>query len=154
MLAAPILAMELADLVHPQHGGRPAQPRRARWMSRRCPSNSARRWLWSAARSGEGLEQVTKFLAAQFPRPSACELPILQDVPKCRQWAADVGSQAKYRAPAPPIWTRRLDAVFLHPILDPWSFSSWWSRYSRRIFSRRPMGDGLQELLRSLRRSG
>jgi len=44
---------------------------------------------------------------------------VLQDVPACRAWAAKVGAKGKYRAPAPPEWTRRLDGVFLHPIAGP-----------------------------------
>jgi ferrous iron transport protein B len=46
----------------------------------------------------------------------------LQDVPKCREWAGRIGSHARYRAPAPPRWTRRLDAVFLHPVAGPLIF--------------------------------
>jgi ferrous iron transport protein B len=75
-----------------------------------------------SARQGEGIEQVFEFLAGALPRPAPKELPILQDVPKCRQWAGRVGNQARYRAPAPPKWTRRLDAVFLHPIAGPLVF--------------------------------
>ena len=69
-----------------------------------------------SARQGEGIDQVFRFLAGALPKPAPKELPILQDVPKCRQWAGRVGNQARYRAPAPPKWTRRLDAVFLHPV--------------------------------------
>src|SRR6202035_3624334 len=47
------------------------------------------------------------------------ELPVLQNVPQCRRWAGQVGGKAGYHAPAPPIWTRRLDSVFLHPVLGP-----------------------------------
>src|ERR1041384_6689693 len=36
------------------------------------------------ARQGEGIEQVTTFLAGVMPKPAPKELPILQDVPKCR----------------------------------------------------------------------
>ena len=75
-----------------------------------------------SARQGEGLDQVFKFLAGALPKPAPKQLPILQDVPKCRQWAGHVGSQARYRAPAPPKWTRRLDAVFLHPVAGPLIF--------------------------------
>ena len=75
-----------------------------------------------SARQGEGLEQVFRFLAGALPKPAPKELPILQDVPKCRQWAGRVGNQARYRAPAPPKWTRRLDAVFLHPLAGPLVF--------------------------------
>jgi ferrous iron transport protein B len=72
-----------------------------------------------AARSGEGLEKVHDFLTGVMPKPATRELPVLQDVPKCRAWAGKVSGSAAYRPPIPPKWTRRLDAVFLHPLLGP-----------------------------------
>jgi ferrous iron transport protein B len=72
-----------------------------------------------SARQGSGMEQVWEFLAGAMPKPLPKELPVLQDVPLCRQWAGQVGSRAKYHPPAPPKWTRRLDAVFLHPVAGP-----------------------------------
>ena len=50
------------------------------------------------------------------------ELPVLQDMPKCRAWAGQLGQNAALPAPAPPLWTRRLDAVFLHPLWGPLIF--------------------------------
>ncbi len=58
-----------------------------------------------------------------MPKPRPEELPVLQDVPKCRAWAGRVGSEATYRPPMPPKWTRRLDSVFLHPVLGPLVFA-------------------------------
>jgi ferrous iron transport protein B len=69
-----------------------------------------------SARQGQGIDEVLDFLAGAMPRPAPKELPILQDVPKCRAWAGRVTGQAAYRAPLPPKWTRRLDRVFLHPV--------------------------------------
>ncbi|MGH9625900.1 MAG: FeoB small GTPase domain-containing protein, partial [Bryobacteraceae bacterium] len=81
--------------------------------------------LISAAK-GTGIDGIKQFLQGTAARlnapPPKIELPVLQDVPKCRQWAARVGDRASYRAPAPPLWTRRLDAVFLHPIAGPLIF--------------------------------
>jgi ferrous iron transport protein B len=54
--------------------------------------------------------------------PALMQLPVIQDIPKCRAWAAKVGAGSKYHAPAPPEWTRRLDAVFLHPLAGPLVF--------------------------------
>jgi len=71
--------------------------------------------LASAAR-GEGIEPVMEFLTGQFAVPAPIELPVLNDIPKCRQWASQIGRDAKYHPPAPPIWTHRLDAIFLHPV--------------------------------------
>jgi ferrous iron transport protein B len=72
-----------------------------------------------SARQGFGIERIFDFLAGIMPKPAPRELPILQDVPKCREWASRVSGGAAYRAPIPPRWTRRLDAVFLHPIAGP-----------------------------------
>src|SRR5258707_13920939 len=75
--------------------------------------------LISAAK-GTGIDRIQQFLLGTAARvntpPVRIELPVLQDLPKCRQWAANLGLRASYRAPAPPLWTRRLDAIFLHPI--------------------------------------
>ena len=81
--------------------------------------------LVSAAR-GQGLEAVFEFLsgAISVPKPSASpmELPVINDVPQCRAWAARV-SHGSYHAPAPPLWSRRLDAVLLHPLWGPLIFA-------------------------------
>jgi len=81
--------------------------------------------LVSASR-GEGFDKVFQFLSgATHTAPRAAplmQLPVIQDVPKCRAWAANVGTKGKYQAPAPPHWTRRLDAVFLHPVAGPLIF--------------------------------
>ncbi len=81
--------------------------------------------LVSAAK-GEGVDKVFQFLAgtvqgAAIQKPMM-ELPVIQDIPKCRAWAANAGNKANYHAPAPPLWTRRLDAVFLHKIAGPLIF--------------------------------
>ncbi len=88
-----------------------------------------------SARHGEGLDQVHRFLAGAMPKPSPKELPVLQDVPKCREWAGRVGSQARYRAPTPPRWTRRLDAVFLHPVAGPLIFLAVVTAVFQTLFS-------------------
>jgi ferrous iron transport protein B len=75
-----------------------------------------------SARQGEGIGRVFDFLASTMPKPAPKELPVLQDVPKCRAWAGKVSGHAAYRPPIPPKWTRRLDAVLLHPILGPLVF--------------------------------
>ena len=74
--------------------------------------------LMSAAR-GEGLTPVREFLDGALGVPASLDLPVLHDIPACRAWAAGLGAKAGYAAPAPPLWTRRLDAVFLHPAWGP-----------------------------------
>src|SRR5579885_2535897 len=106
--------------------------------------------LVSAAK-GEGLDQIAHFLegvCAGLPVRKAplVELPVLNDIPKCRQWAASVGRGAGYQAPAPPLWTRRLDRVFLHPVIGPAVFALVVIGVFQTIFSgARPIMDALQE---------
>ncbi len=121
MLAAPILALGIPTLIVLNM----ADDLRNRGGHLDLPALSAQLGAPVAlisARQGEGLDQVLKFLAGAMPKPAPKQLPILQDVPKCRQWAGQIGHAARYRAPAPPKWTRRLDAVFLHPIAGPLVF--------------------------------
>src|SRR5580693_3216895 len=80
--------------------------------------------LISAAK-GQGLDKVFQFLdgaTAVSHKPPRVELPIIQNIPQCRAWAARIGTNSKYHAPAPPMWTRRLDAIFLHPVYGPMVF--------------------------------
>ena len=76
-----------------------------------------------SARQGEGIDQVFDFMAGALARPTTMDLPVLQDVPKCREWAGRMGQGARYRPPAPPQWTHRLDSVFLHPVAGPVVFA-------------------------------
>ena len=123
MLAAPILSLGLPTLVIlnmaddlRQRGGQLELDALSAQLGAPVALISARR--------GEGLDQVYDFLAGAMPKPvPLMQLPVLQDVPKCREWAGRVGSQARYRAPAPPVWTRRLDAIFLHKLFGPLIFA-------------------------------
>jgi ferrous iron transport protein B len=100
-----------------------------------------------SARQGEGLDQVFDFLAGALPKPAPKNLPVLQDVPKCRQWAGRVGDQAKYHPPIPPKWTRRLDSVFLHPVLGPLVFTMVVVAVFQTIFTYvTPLMDGVKWL--------
>jgi ferrous iron transport protein B len=118
MLAAPILALGLPTLVLLNM----ADDLRGRGGKVNTVALSAELGVPVAlisARAGEGLDGIYDFLAGVMPTPTPKELPILQDVPKCRAWATRVSGQAAYRAPIPPKWTRRLDALFLHPVAGP-----------------------------------
>src|SRR5580693_8328719 len=121
MLAAPILSLGLPTLVIlnmaddlRNRGGRVDLQKLSVELGAPVALISARR--------GEGVDQVFDFLAGAMPKPAPKQLPVLKDVPLCRQWAGNVGTQAAYHAPAPPKWTRRLDAVFLHPVAGPLLF--------------------------------
>lgn len=103
--------------------------------------------LISAAK-GEGVDRVFSFLkgiaaGVQAPKP-LMQLPVLQDVPKCRAWAAQVGSKAAYHAPEPSLWTRRLDGIFLHPLWGPIVFLLVVVAVFQTIFSGAvPLMDGI-----------
>lgn len=104
--------------------------------------------LISAAK-GTGIDRIQQFLLGTAARlnapPARIELPVLQDVPKCRQWAAQLGTRSSYRAPAPPLWTRRLDSIFLHPVFGPLVFLGVVIGVFQSIFSwAKPVMDGLQ----------
>jgi len=100
-----------------------------------------------SARQGEGIEQVFSFLMRAVPAPRPVQLPVLQDVPKCREWAGRVGRQAGYRAPAPPEWTHRLDGLFLHPVFGPLVFALVVIAVFQTIFTAAaPLMDGVRGL--------
>ena len=110
--------------------------------------------LLVSASKGEGMDRVFEFLSngTLQPPPKAprVELPIIYDVPKVRDWAANVGRATKYRAPAPPLWTRRLDAIFLHPVFGLLIFALVVIGVFQTIFSgARPLMDGLQDLIQT-----
>jgi len=103
--------------------------------------------LISAAK-GEGVETVIQFLLSRVSAPAPLELPVLQDVPRCRQWATRVGRHAGYQPPTPPVWTRRLDRVFLHPVAGPLIFAVVVVAVFQTIFSgARPLMEGVENLI-------
>ncbi len=148
VLAAPILSLNLPTLILLNmaddlavRGGKVDVAALANELN--CPVA-----LISAAK-GTGLERIQQFLLGTAARlnapPVKIELPVLQDVPKCRQWAATLGVRASYKAPAPPLWTRRLDAVFLHPVGGPLVFLAVVIAVFQSIFSwAQPLMNGLQ----------
>lgn len=98
-----------------------------------------------SAVTGEGVESVAQFLTGGIAVPRLVELPVLQDVPACRQWARAVSHQARYTHPVPPVWTRRLDAVFLHPLIGPLVFAGVVAAVFQSLFTwARPLMDAVQ----------
>lgn len=77
--------------------------------------------LVSAAK-GEGMDEIQKFLESTFRAPAPVELPVLQSPPSCREWAGQVAADSAYRPPVAPVWTQRLDRIFLHTWLGPLFF--------------------------------
>ena len=145
LLAAPILALGLPTLIVlnmaddlKARGGK-VDPEA---LSRQLGAPVA---LISAAR-GEGIGAVTDFLnGADARKKPLLELPVLSDIPQCRRWAARAGEGARYHAPAPPHWTRRLDAVFLHPVAGPLVFLAVVIAVFQSIFTAaEPLMDGVK----------
>ncbi len=121
MLAAPILALGVPTLIILNMGD-DLRSRGGRIDAAALSKELGAPVAIISARNGEGMGQVVDFLAGVMPKPAPKELPVLQDVPKCREWAGRMSGQAAYLAPIPPKWTRRLDSVFLHPVLGPLVF--------------------------------
>jgi ferrous iron transport protein B len=97
-----------------------------------------------SASKGDGFQLVREFLSGAVGLPASLDLPVLADIPKCRQWAVAMGDKAGYSQPAPPIWTRRLDAVFLHPVAGPLVFLAVVVAVFQTIFSAaRPLMDAV-----------
>jgi len=118
MLAAPILALGLPTLIILNMAD-DLRNRKGKVNVAALSAELGAPVALISARAGEGIEKVHEFLTGVMPKPSPKELPILQDVPKCRAWAGQVSGKASYRPPIPPKWTRRLDAIFLHPAIGP-----------------------------------
>jgi ferrous iron transport protein B len=101
-----------------------------------------------SASKGEGIEAVERFLARGIAVPKPIELPVLQDVPRCREWARGMSASAGYRHPAPPELSRKLDSVFLHPFWGPVIFVIVVGAVFQTIFTgAKPLMDGVQALV-------
>jgi ferrous iron transport protein B len=79
-----------------------------------------------SASKGTGLEAVASFAArltgGAGEQAQAAQLPVLQNPASCRQWAAQVSSRTKYKAPHSRGWTPKLDNLLLHKIWGPLIF--------------------------------
>lgn len=101
-----------------------------------------------SGKTGEGLEPLREFLEGRLGAPPPVQLPVLQNVPGCRAWAVEANNRAGYRQPAPPEWTRRLDAVFLHPVAGPLVFLAVVVAVFQSIFTlAQPLMDGVEALI-------
>jgi ferrous iron transport protein B len=102
----------------------------------------------ASALTGEGIETIQRFLNGQFGVPKHIALPVLQSLPACRAWATQLTDASAYRSPAAPVWTRRLDAVFLHPMVGPILFLAVVIAVFQAMFSvAAPLSDGLEVLI-------
>jgi ferrous iron transport protein B len=122
MLAGPILAMGLPTLVllnmsdlMTARGGELDPLALARELGAPVAMISASK--------GTGFDAIGRFLCRLSEpaeaRQQPMQLPVLQTAASCHQWATQVSSRTRYKAPSSPNWTRRLDAVLLHKIWGP-----------------------------------
>ena len=148
MLAAPILALGIPTLVVlnmsddlEKRGGQIDTAELAQRLGAPVALASATR--------GEGIKPIEEFLNGALSVPAPMELPVLNNPPACRAWATQVSGQA-YRAPAPPLWTKRLDGIFLHPVIGPLIFCVVVVAVFQTIFTGAvPLMDGVEALVAS-----
>jgi ferrous iron transport protein B len=146
MLAAPILALGVPTLIILNMAD-DLRNRRGQVDLKELSAQLGAPVALVSARSGEGVGRIFDFLAGTMTKPKPMELPVLQDVPKCRESAGAVGSRASYRAPIPPKWTRRLDRLFLHPLAGPLIFLTVVAGVFQTIFiAGGPVTDWVQGL--------
>jgi ferrous iron transport protein B len=101
-----------------------------------------------SATTGEGLVAVQNFLTAASTNPEPLELPVIGSTRGYREWAVRVGNNAGYRRPATPVWTARLDAVFLHRLWGPIVFALVVIGVFQTIFAvGQPLSNLLQKFL-------
>jgi len=101
-----------------------------------------------SAASGDGVEAISAFVSSHSEAPSPLALPVVADAKKCREWAYQVGHAASYRKPASPVWTHRLDSLFLNRIWGPIIFVVVVMAVFQTIFSvGQPLSNALQALL-------
>ena len=102
----------------------------------------------ASAATGRGLDTIRQFLAGRFAVPGRIPLPVAHNIPACRLWAGRLASQSTYRAPAPPLWTRRLDGVFLHPVVGPLLLLAVVLGVFQAMFAAAaPLSDGLEAVV-------
>jgi ferrous iron transport protein B len=150
MLAAPVLAMGLPTLVllnmsdlMTSRGGEIDPLALARELGAPVAMISATK--------GTGFDAIGRFLT-RLSEPAEAklqpmQLPVLQNAASCHQWATQVSSRTKYKAPLSPDWTRRLDSVLLHKIWGPLIFLAVVIGVFQVVFAAGlPLSDWLTEI--------
>jgi ferrous iron transport protein B len=132
-----LVLLNMADELHKQNGAVDVLS-----LARQLGTPVA---LVSAA-TGDGLEAVTNFLSAASPVPEPLELPVVGSTRSVREWAVRVGENANYRKPIAPVWTKRLDNIFLHRTWGPLIFAGVVIAVFQMIFA---AGQPLQNLLQN-----
>src|SRR3974390_89528 len=136
-----LVLLNMADELHKQNGGVDVLA-----MAPELKTPVAR----VSATTGQGREAVTNFLPAATPAPEPLELPVVGSTRSVREWAVRVGENSSYRRPATPVWTKRLDDVFLHRFWGPLIFVVVVVAVFQMIFAAgKPLQDILQTFLDS-----
>jgi ferrous iron transport protein B len=114
------------------------------------------------ARTGEGLDRVTDFLAEVADRGALPErpcpavsnvrhgtpLPMADAFAARRRFIRDVTDQAEFKAPGPSALSERLDSIFLHRVLGPLVFLGVVVLVFQAIFTwATPAMDGVEFLI-------
>ena len=134
-----LVLLNMADELHKQDGGVDVLS-----LARQLGTPVA---LVSAT-TGVGLEAVTNFLSGASPALEPMELPVVGSTRSVREWAVRVGENANYRRPATPIWTSRLDNVFLNRTWGPVIFAVVVIAVFQTIFAvGQPLSNLLQKFL-------
>ena len=101
-----------------------------------------------SATTGEGMIAVQNFLSSAAATPEPLELPVVGSTRGYREWAVRVGTNAGYRRPTTPVWTARLDAIFLHRVWGPIIFALVVIGVFQSIFALgQPLSNLLQKFL-------
>jgi ferrous iron transport protein B len=134
-----LVLLNMADELHKQDGGVDVLS-----LARQLGTPVA---LVSAT-TGAGLEAVTNFLSGASPALEPMELPVVGSTRSVREWAVRVGENANYRRPATPVWTSRLDNVFLNRTWGPVIFAVVVIAVFQTIFAvGQPLSNLLQKFL-------
>jgi ferrous iron transport protein B len=134
-----LVLLNMADELHKQDGGVDVLS-----LARQLGTPVA---LVSAT-TGAGLESVTNFLSGASPALEPMELPVVGSTRSVREWAVRVGENANYRRPATPVWTTRLDNVFLNRTWGPVVFAVVVIAVFQTIFAvGQPLSNLLQKFL-------
>jgi len=106
-----------------------------------------------------GLDAVERFLRrdgspsgqVRCDQRAPALLPVLQDVPRSRKWAGQVGTRIDYQKHLPSAWSRRLDDVFLHRVWGPLVFLLVVGAVFQTVFEMgQPLSNAFQDLLTRL----
>ncbi len=146
-LAAPLLALKIPTLIVLNMSD-DLRSRGGLLDAKRLSERLGAPVVQVSAAKGEGLQSVVEFLSARSAAPQRLELPVVQDIGSCRQWAARVADKSAYQAPGAALWTRRLDSVFLHPLAGPLIFLLVVVTVFQSIFTvAQPLMDGTEAII-------